>query len=350
MDDLPEQIRRWSEAAASNALPPVTAEEVTGSSIPEPRPNDDRPARRWRAAVAAAAAAILAVGAGAALWDRDADRTERVTAAAPDVDPDGATAAIDVRLEPVNGIFTEGFEVGLRFETADGTEIASTLWSDAVPASNSTDVPDFYGFVLRQPVPAGEPLVLRAEVTIGAAGGPAVPDLDGPLPCRLDLDLAEGTTAVVEVALGTRPAADGAGCLRLVETIPEGQATSTTTPEGKTTTGVPLEEAATTSTTTTVPSTTTTGPVGRGAAPAVGSAQYVDVDLVCEAFDLSGTWVVESGDPSSWQPPGERHEGGTFTIDDPTHGTFRGDAAGTKVATFRLIGPAEEPACRPVPR
>lgn len=56
------------------------------------------------------------------------------------------------------------------------------------------------------------------------------------------------------------------------------------------------------------------------------------------------------GDPSSWQPPGERHEGGTFTIDTPTTGTFRGDHEGVKTGTFRRLGPDEAPTCVPQPR
>lgn len=83
----------------------------------------------------------------------------------------------------------------------------------------------------------------------------------------------------------------------------------------------------------------------------VGSQHSVDVDLVCAAFALAGsTWVVDKGDVSTWQPPGERHEGATLTIDRPGHGTFRGDVAGTKQATFRRLGPDEPVDCVPEPR
>lgn len=67
------------------------------------------------------------------------------------------------------------------------------------------------------------------------------------------------------------------------------------------------------------------------------------------AFDPTVS-VLVGGDTSGWQPPGERFEGGTFTLDTPTSGTFSGDAAGTKVATFRLLPAGEEPACRPAAR
>lgn len=78
---------------------------------------------------------------------------------------------------------------------------------------------------------------------------------------------------------------------------------------------------------------------------------YVDVDLECRAFRLDGAiWVMTDGDPSSWQPPGERHEGGTFVLDSPTTGTFSGDYAGTKVARFRRLSDGESPMCEPLPR
>jgi hypothetical protein len=82
----------------------------------------------------------------------------------------------------------------------------------------------------------------------------------------------------------------------------------------------------------------------------VGKGYSVDVDLVCGAFELAGSWVLDEGDLSTWQPPGERHEGGMFTLDAIDHGTFRGDAAGTKVATFRRLPDGEAPPCAPVPR
>ena len=53
---------------------------------------------------------------------------------------------------------------------------------------------------------------------------------------------------------------------------------------------------------------------------------------------------------AGWADPGERHEGGTFTLDAEDHGTFVGDAAGTLVAEFRTLGPAEDIFCTPEPR
>lgn len=82
----------------------------------------------------------------------------------------------------------------------------------------------------------------------------------------------------------------------------------------------------------------------------VESRYYVDVDLQCQAFDLDGVWVLVEGDTSTWQPSGERHEGGLFTIADPGRGRFVGNAAGDKTATFRKLSPGEAPSCVPVPR
>jgi hypothetical protein len=81
----------------------------------------------------------------------------------------------------------------------------------------------------------------------------------------------------------------------------------------------------------------------------VGREYYVDVDLECQAFELAGFWVLDSGDPSTWQN-GERFEGGMFTPDAPDHGTFVGDAEGVKTATFRRLPLDELPECTPLPR
>ena len=82
----------------------------------------------------------------------------------------------------------------------------------------------------------------------------------------------------------------------------------------------------------------------------VGSTHYVDVDLECQAFELFGVWTLADGDTSSWQPPGERHEGGMFTIEEPGRGRFVGDAEGRKTAVFERLDEDEVPTCTPVPR
>ena len=74
-----------------------------------------------------------------------------------------------------------------------------------------------------------------------------------------------------------------------------------------------------------------------------GEGYYVDIDVECGggSFELGGRiWVTDDPEVAGWADPGERHEGGTFTLDAEDHGTFVGDAAGTLVAEFRTLGPA----------
>lgn len=242
--------------------------------------------------------------------DREADDGGEATA---------APGQVRVQLEPVEGVFIEGFEVGLRFETGAGEVIASTLWSDFAASTGDEGIDAFYDSVLSQEVPTGSVRV-SAEVNVGAGPGPSVPDLSGPLPCVLDLDVAPEEVVTVEVSFG-----GGSDCLRLLD--------------GST----PTTEA---------PTSSTTGPAPAPAADlAVGTSHHVDVDLECQAFELGGAiWSLVDGDPSSWQPAGERHEGGTFTIEAPGRGRFVGDAAETKVAMFERLPEGAEPACRPEPR
>ena len=120
---------------------------------------------------------------------------------AVDPPPTNAAAAargtINVRLEAVDGIFIEGFEIGLRFETPEGEVIDSTLWTDFVNSLSDTDIDAYYTSVLEQDVPAGDVVVL-ATVNVGNGPAPEIPDLDGALRCRLDVDVpADGTIDVV---------------------------------------------------------------------------------------------------------------------------------------------------------
>lgn len=347
MADLPEQIRRWAQQAADGARDPVTLGEVqrgTSSLIPEKRGLYER-----RLALVAAVVVVLAAGAAAVALLREAPDDRTSLASAGSTNSDGGSsamaamgsAAVRVRLEPIDGHFEEGFEVGLRFETGGGEVIASMLWTDAVMADQIDDEPgidDFYDYELVQAVPAGS-VVVRGEVSIGAGPGPVPPDLEGDLRCSIPLELADGDEATVEVTF------DGVDeCLHRVDD-PAGDPVDADiddqTPMPTTTVnGVP--------TSSTSDATVTSEP-GRDDLVA-GSNWYVDVDLVCEGFELGGWWVLDGGDVSGWQPEGERHEGGTFTIDGPDTGTFRGDAAGTKVASFRRLPAEEQPTCEPIPR
>jgi hypothetical protein len=85
----------------------------------------------------------------------------------------------------------------------------------------------------------------------------------------------------------------------------------------------------------------------------IGRPYYVDVDVQCGGgtFALGGqTWITDDPAVAGWADPGERHEGGAFTLDAEGHGTFVGDEAGTLVAEFRTLGPAEGLRCAPQPR
>ena len=84
-----------------------------------------------------------------------------------------------------------------------------------------------------------------------------------------------------------------------------------------------------------------------------GEGYYVDVDVECAggSFALGGRiWITDDEDVAGWADPGERHEGGTFTLDAEDHGSFVGDASGTLVAEFRTLGPVEDIFCQPEPR
>ena len=122
----------------------------------------------------------------------------------PDAEPvadapeSAETATINVRLEELDGILTEGFEVGLRFETTDGEVIDSTLWSDFIVAQDDPSPTAFYDGVLEQTVPAGDVVVL-ATVNVGIGPPPEVPDLDGDLRCRLVVDAPSGSSVDVVV-------------------------------------------------------------------------------------------------------------------------------------------------------
>ena len=116
-----------------------------------------------------------------------------------DVSADGGgTGTVAVHIEEVAGAFVEGFEVGLRFETADGEVIDTVLWSDFVASQDSDSLDAYYDSVLEQEVPAGEVVVL-ATANVGIGPPPEVPDLDGELRCRLPVDVLAGGRVDVEV-------------------------------------------------------------------------------------------------------------------------------------------------------
>ena len=116
---------------------------------------------------------------------------------------------IAVHIQELDGVFVEGFEVGLRFETPDGQVIASTLWSDFVEAQDSESIDAYYESVLEQNVPAGAVVVL-ASANVGIGPPPEVPDLEGDLRCRLEVEVRAAVRVDVEITFD-----DPADCLRL---------------------------------------------------------------------------------------------------------------------------------------
>ena len=164
--------------------------------------------RRWLATVLALAiaAVVLGVVAWAMKASSDAERAythpkdlvrEPIPWSPPSVD--GRAGQVDVSIQPVEGLFIEGFQVGLRFEDGDGKVLDSAYWSDVVHSLVDEPAPeDFYATVMHEPVPAGT-AVVRAEVTLGSSGPPPDPDLSGSLPCAAKVPVAAGETVRVEV-------------------------------------------------------------------------------------------------------------------------------------------------------
>jgi hypothetical protein len=161
------------------------------------------------------AAALLAGSLLAACGDDPAATTADSTG--PEVtlplNPTPATGegTINVALEQTDGVFIEGFEIGLRFTTADGTVVKALLWNDFVASLDSTDINAYYDSVLEQPVPAGT-ITVEADVRISPGGAIVPPDLEAEeLPCSLDVEVPESGSVDVEVSFSGE-----SGCISLV--------------------------------------------------------------------------------------------------------------------------------------
>lgn len=105
---------------------------------------------------------------------------------------------ITVRLEEVQGFFIEGFEVGLRFEQIDGTVLSTWRWNDVVEQFGDGTAVAAYETVLEESVPAGRITVL-ATVNLGLGPPPEVPDLDGPMDCRVTVEVPADGRVDIEV-------------------------------------------------------------------------------------------------------------------------------------------------------
>lgn len=124
-------------------------------------------------------------------------------------DQTSTSGTVAVHIEELDGVFVEGFEVGLRFETPEGDVLGSTLWSDFVLTQEDESLDAYYDSVFEQEVPAGTVVVL-ASANVGIGPPPEVPDLDGPLRCRLEVEVPDGGRVDVEVTFD-----DPDDCLRL---------------------------------------------------------------------------------------------------------------------------------------
>jgi hypothetical protein len=116
----------------------------------------------------------------------------------------GGTGTVAVHLEETDAIFIEGFEVGLRFETAGGEVLDRRLWTQFVEGLGEESIDAFYDSVLEAEVPAGAVVVL-AEVVLSIGGPIEPPDLDGDLACRLEVDVPDGGRVEVEVSFAGGP-------------------------------------------------------------------------------------------------------------------------------------------------
>jgi hypothetical protein len=142
--------------------------------------------------------AALALAASACGSDDTTTTTDPGAVPTGDGEGDPPQGTVAIRLEEVDGVFIEGFEVGVRLETGDGEVVGSLLWTDAVAEQGDGDLEAFYDAVIERPVPAGDVVVL-ATVNVGIGPPPEVPDLDGPMDCRLELDVPAGERVEVEV-------------------------------------------------------------------------------------------------------------------------------------------------------
>jgi len=106
------------------------------------------------------------------------------------VPADQGTLAVD--LEPVEGMFIEGFDVTLQFYDSGDNLLSERVWSESVTSTGTTaapgDIDPHYTHVLREPVPAGT-VRLVTVMRIGL-------DPEGPR-CETTVDVGEADVARV---------------------------------------------------------------------------------------------------------------------------------------------------------
>jgi hypothetical protein len=147
------------------------------------------------------AAPAFALSVLAACGDDSADPvSETTTDTEADTGGGGGTGTLAVALEPIEGVLIEGFELGVRVESADGEVLDRVVWNDFVAAEGDGTIEAFYESVYETEVPAGTVTVLAA-VSVGIGPPPEPVDPDGALNCELDVEVPAGGRVEVEVAL-----------------------------------------------------------------------------------------------------------------------------------------------------
>ena len=101
------------------------------------------------------------------------------------------SGTIRVRLEPLDGVLVEGFQLAVRLEAPPGHALVSSTWAELVREQSPTpSLPEIYDFVVRTPAPAG-PFVLNTIMHPGME--------DPQSPCVTRGNLADGGTVTVVV-------------------------------------------------------------------------------------------------------------------------------------------------------
>lgn len=146
---------------------------------------------------------VLALGAASCGDDDEPDTVaDGGSEGADDADGDGAgEGTIAVRLEQIEGVMIEGFELGLRFtDAASGEELDRVVWNEFVAEQGNPDIDAFYDSVYELTVPAGT-VRIGSDVNVGIGPAPEPADLDAtPMPCELDVEVAADETVEVEVS------------------------------------------------------------------------------------------------------------------------------------------------------
>jgi hypothetical protein len=130
-------------------------------------------------------------------------RDHSTTTSTSVVDPVRANGTLAISLQPIEGVFIEGFEIAVRVETSEGEVLYASLWTDYIKSTGDMNLRNFYDSVLTQAVPAG-PVVILATVNIGIGPGPITPDLFGDLKCRLETDVPAGGETQIQIAFDSQ--------------------------------------------------------------------------------------------------------------------------------------------------